>query len=204
MLLGLQTRLSVQLSPYKSHPMKKHSLVLLTSLLLLMTHLSLAQKADYRPKKVDGASVESRASPMAIASAKKGDAYIKIVYSRPHLRKREMIGSRKVPYGKVWRLGANESTEITLTTDILIGGKALKAGTYSMYCIPEEGQWTIIFNTELGKWGSFGYDEKKDVLRITQKTTKAIYRFEPLTMWINERGLHIAWDTTQIDLSIEL
>jgi len=93
-------------------------------------------------------------------------AIIKIYYSRPQKNDRDIFGS-KVPYGKVWRLGANESAEFKAYQDITIAGKKLKAGTYSIFAIPEKDQWTIIFNSDLDYWGAYSYNEKNDVLRIS-------------------------------------
>lgn len=176
---------------------------LIVLLALATFSAALAQEVEMRPKKVDGQAIDSRPSPLAIASIKKGDSYVKVIYSQPHLRGRELFG-KKIPYGEVWRLGANEATEITLTRDVRIGGKTLKAGTYALYCLPEENQWTLIFNNELGNWGAYGYEEAKDALRITQKIEKASEHFEPLTIWFSEKAMHMAWGDQQINIPIAL
>src|SRR5688572_32034788 len=75
-------------------------------------------------------------------------------------------GAVIVPYGRVWRTGANEATTFTVTDDVLVNGQPLKAGTYSLHTIPGRDEWTIIFNSDPGQWGSFAYDEKKDVLQL--------------------------------------
>ena len=150
-------------------------------------------------------ALEPRPSPMAVATTKQGDTYIKVVYSRPHKRGREVFGSELVPYGKVWRLGANEATEITLTNNIKVGGKLLEAGTYSMYAIPEEDQWTIIFSSMLGEWGAYNYDESKDILRLEVPVQASEITYEPFTMMFNEEGteLIIVWDKTKVVLPVE-
>ena len=81
-------------------------------------------------------ALQPRPSPMYVATMKYEDAYIKVTYCRPHKKDREIFGGL-VPFGKVWRTGANEATEITLTRDINIGGKILKAGSYTIFTIPE-------------------------------------------------------------------
>src|SRR3989337_3651715 len=81
-----------------------------------------------------------RPSPLAIASVRYQDHYVKITYSQPLKKKREIFGN-VVPYGKVWRTGANEATEITTTKDIQIHDIILKAGTYSLFTIPEQDKW---------------------------------------------------------------
>src|SRR5688572_18614753 len=84
-----------------------------------------------------------RISSLAMTTAKYKDAYIKVVYGQPAKKKREIFG-KLVPYDQVWRTGANEATEITLTRDVIIQGKNIPAGTYSLFTIPGATQWTII------------------------------------------------------------
>ncbi len=93
-------------------------------------------------------------------------ALIKVAYSRPFLNGREIFG-KKEPYGKVWRLGADESTEIKFYQDATFGGKKVKAGTYSMFAIPGEKEWTIILSSDVDYWGAYKYKEANDVLRTT-------------------------------------
>ncbi len=157
------------------------------------------------PSKLTGKAVEARPSPMAVATMKKGDAYVKVVYSQPHLKNRKMIGEKE-PYGKVWRLGANEATEITLTEDITIGDTQLEAGTYSMFAIPEEGNWTIVFNSGLGQWGAYSYDESKDVARVEVPVKKAEKTFEAFTIWFSADGssMNMAWGDTQVNVPIQV
>ena len=107
-------------------------------------------------------------SPTDIAYAKasrNAKPVIKVIYSRPQKKGREIFGSL-VPYNKVWRTGADESTEIKFFKDMKFGETVIKAGTYSLFTIPGEKEWTIILNTELDSWGAYTYDERKDVARI--------------------------------------
>lgn len=104
---------------------------------------------------------------------------VTIRYSRPLVGGREVWG-KMVPYGKVWRAGANENTTITFSDDVAIEGKPLAAGTYGLHMIPEKDQWTIIFSKNSTSWGSFSYDEKEDALRVTAKP-HASEMFETLT-----------------------
>ncbi len=151
-------------------------------------------------------ALEPRPSPLAITAFQQGDTYIKVVYSRPHKRGRQIFGSELAPYGKVWRFGANESTEITLTSDIKVKSKTLRAGTYSMYVIPEENRWTVIFNRALGEWGAFNYEQRQDALRVRVPTQRTSVTYEPLTIAFDESGteMMIAWDDTQVTLPIRL
>ncbi|WKN32368.1 DUF2911 domain-containing protein [Porifericola rhodea] len=150
-------------------------------------------------------ALEPKPSPMAVAKMKKDEAYIKVVYSRPHLRNRKMIGEQE-PYGKVWRLGANEATEITLTEDVKLGGKDIEAGTYSMFAIPEKDKWTLILNSELGLWGAYEYDDSKDVARIEVPVKKNSEKYEPFTIQFNEMGtkMMIMWDNLLVEVPVEV
>ena len=110
-------------------------------------------------------------SPMDISATTLGeDAYVKVVYGSPRKKDREIFGSL-VPYGEVWRTGANEATELTTTADLEINGETLPAGTYSVFTIPGEETWTVIFNSGLGQWGAYDYDESTDVLRVEAEAT---------------------------------
>lgn len=155
--------------------------------------------------RISGKALEPRPSPMAVATLKDGDTYVKVVYNQPHLKGRKMIGDQE-PYGKVWRLGANEATEITLTEGITVGGKELAAGTYSMFAIPNENQWTIIFNSGLGQWGAYSYDESLDVLRVDVPVKEADKAYEPFTIWFSEDGsaMNMAWGETLVAVPIKL
>jgi hypothetical protein len=113
-----------------------------------------------------------------------------------------------VPYGQVWRLGANEATELTTTKDIIINNILLKAGTYSLFAIPEKDKWTIIVNADLGLWGSYNYNVKQDVFRFSvpaQSTGDVI--FEPFTISFDQKtdmaDLLIIWDKTKVSIPIK-
>src|SRR5690349_21983689 len=108
--------------------------------------------------------LQHRPSPLAIAAGKYKDTYLKIVYSQPQKKGRENFG-KLVPYEQVWRTGANEATEITISKDIFVAGQLLMAGTYALFTIPFADNWVIIFNRDLGQWGSYNYNDKSDVLR---------------------------------------
>lgn len=93
----------------------------------------------------------------------------KVVYSRPMKNDRDVWGAL-VPYGKVWRTGANEGSEITFYRDVNFGGKDVKAGTYTIFTIPGEKEWTFILNSDLNQWGNYGYKESSDVVRVMGPT----------------------------------
>jgi hypothetical protein len=114
-----------------------------------------------------------------------------------------------VPYGHVWRAGANEATQFTVTDDVLINGQPLKAGTYSLHAIPNKNEWTIIFNSDAGQWGSFTYDEKKDVLRVNVKPQTVadaqewlLYTFDPVGE--NSAQVNLRWERLRVPFTVEV
>lgn len=151
--------------------------------------------------------VKARKSPMASVSLTKGKTYMRVIYSQPSKRDREIFGGI-VPFGKVWRTGANEATEIVLTQDVKINGKKLKAGTYSIFSIPDKKQWQVMFSSQLGLWGHYDYDSKKDVLKVKQKVAKTEQTWEAFTIKLEETSqgalMHLIWDQTKVSLEIEM
>jgi tetratricopeptide (TPR) repeat protein len=125
-----------------------------------------------------------RASQRGTVSQRIGLTDITITYHRPAVGGREIWG-KIVPYGKVWRAGANENTTIALADDVSVEGKPLAAGTYGLHTIPDKDQWTIIFSKNATSWGSFSYDEKEDALRVNVKP-HAAEPFEQLTYTFEE------------------
>ncbi len=135
-----------------------------------------------------GQAVELRLptlSQRAVTTQRVGLTDITINYCRPLVNGREIWG-KAVPYGQVWRSGANENTTISFTDDVSVEGHPLPAGTYGLHTIPTADQWTIIFSKNATSWGSFSYDEKEDALRVTVKPHAAelqealAYTFEEL------------------------
>jgi hypothetical protein len=147
---------------------------------------------------------QQRPSPLAVAAVRYKDAYAKITYSRPRKNGREIFG-KLVPYGQVWRTGANEATEITVTKNVQINGSLLKAGTYSIFSIPNKEKWTIIINSEVGLWGSYNYNSKLDEMRFdvpVQQTAGESY--ELFTIQFDQRNeladLILMWDRVKISI----
>ena len=127
----------------------------------------------------------------------------RILYSRPQKRDRQVFG-KLVPYGKVWRTGANEATEITLYKDMMVGNETIKAGTYSLYTVPQENEWTVILNKSTNKWGAYDYQEEQDLARITVPVRKSSTSIEALSMAFEptEEGakLLIGWDDRYVQI----
>ena len=151
-------------------------------------------------------AVKQRPSPLAIAAIRYKDAYIKITYSQPVKRGREIFG-KLVPYNEVWRTGANEATEITTTKNIQINGTLLKAGTYSIFSIPQKDKWTIIINSEVGLWGAYNYNSKLDVMRFDVPVAQSDVVYESFTMEFNHRNevadLLLYWDKVKISIPVK-
>lgn len=170
--------------------------ILVFGLLLICESQIMAQEA-----------LKPRPSPMYVATVKYEGTYVKVTYCRPHKRGRQVFGSDLVPYGKVWRTGANEATEITFTDDVKINGKRVKAGTYTMFTIPEKDKWTIILNTVLGQWGAFDYDPEKDYMRFDAEVGTTDVTYEPFTIEFqlegNKANLVMMWDKTKAWFPIE-
>lgn len=128
---------------------------------------------------------------------------VRVVYSRPQKAGRVILGEL-VKYGEVWRLGANEATEIEFYKHVHLGAKKINKGRYTLYAVVNENSWTIIVNKETDTWGSFKYDAKKDVARIdvpVQKTDSAV---ENLVMVFEKSAggcnLVIAWDNVKVSV----
>ena len=145
-------------------------------------------------------------SPAAEAKFDKNDLKVDITYCRPSKKGRDVFGGL-VPYGKVWRTGANEATEITFNKDVKFGGKEVKKGTYTLFTIPEKDKWTVILNTVLGQWGAFSYNQAKDALRVEVPASEASSETEMFTITLNEAekgaSLDMVWDKTKVSVTIE-
>ncbi len=164
--------------------MKRLFLTLFTG--LLFTSLSQAQNAPQSPL----VSSES--------------ANVKISYSQPSKRDREIFGGL-VPFGQVWRTGANMGTEVTFAKDVKFGDKAVKAGTYTLFSIPGKEEWTVILNPELKQMGSSNYDKIKDknVAEVKVKPAAAASVEEKLLIGSDDKSLTISWDKTKVSVPLK-
>jgi hypothetical protein len=171
-----------------------------------------------------------RPSPKATVVQTIGVTDVSITYSRPGVKGRKIWGDPPagatgtatlddgrarpadaviVPYGHVWRTGANEATLFKVTDDVLVNGQPLAAGSYSLHTIPGRDEWTIIFNKDDGQWGSFTYDEKKDVLRVKAKPQPAADSQEWLAFGIdpvNESTarVNLRWEKLTVPFTVEV
>jgi len=131
----------------------------------------------------------------------------RILYSRPQRQGRKVFGEL-VEYGKVWRLGANEATEIEFYKDVKIDGKKVIKGRYTLYAVVNENTWTMILNKDTDIWGAFKYDSKKDLLRTDVPVQKTDEVVESMSMLFEKSAtgisLIIAWEQMKVTLPITL
>ena len=157
-------------------------------------------------QRIDRGNEEPRVSPNAAVSQTIGTTEVRITYGRPSVNGRTIFGDL-VSYGDVWRTGANEATTFSVSSDVMIEGESLPAGTYSLYTIPGPDQWTLIFNTAAEQWGT-NYDESKDALRVTvtpesgPKREMMTFLFENVTAKKGTSVLH--WNETRVPFEIQV
>lgn len=131
---------------------------------------------------------------------------IKVLYGRPMKKGRDLF-EEVLPYGEIWRVGANEATEVVFYKDVMFGDAEVKAGTYVLYAIPNEKEWTLILSSKTDVWGTYEYDEKYDVARVQAKVSRAEF-VEAFSIAFKEKGKHVnmvlGWDTARITAPIRL
>ena len=157
--------------------------------------------------KVDASPLDVVYFPLNVTKTKDNAApLMRVLYGRPNKNGREIFGVLE-QYDKVWRLGANENTEIQFFKNVHIGGKKLKAGRYSLFAIPSKDNWTVIVNKQTDKWGAFTYDQDKDVIRVVIPIEKLEKPMEVLSITFNKipdgANMIMAWDKTQVSLPIK-
>jgi hypothetical protein len=151
-------------------------------------------------------------SPKATLMQNVGDTDIMITYHRPGIKGRTLWGTKEdkalVPFGEVWRAGANNATVVEISNDVSINGKNLPKGKYSFYAIPGADEWTLIFNKSWNQWGT-DYDESEDALRVTTKPIMSDVSVESLRYTVenvmaNKADIHLAWGKARIPFTIDL
>jgi hypothetical protein len=157
---------------------------------------------------LDASPVDISYFPNKAVKFKKTDnpsPVVKVIYARPSAKGRAIFGDL-IKFGEIWRVGANENTEIKFYKEVTIGGKKIAAGTYSLFAIPEKDKWTIIINKELDLWGGYAYDESKDVVRVSVPVKPVSTPIEALSIAFTTEGsvanLVIGWDKTTVELPI--
>jgi hypothetical protein len=135
-----------------------------------------------------------------------GMGNIELTYSRPNVKDRKVFGDL-VPFGKLWRTGANAATKLYFNDQVEIGGKKIDTGSYVLYTIPNKDTWEVVLNKGLTNWGTDGYKESEDVVRFTVSSMKMKTKIESFTMQFanikaNSCELHIMWDKTAVSIPI--
>ncbi len=171
---------------------------------------SFVATAQQRPTELDKSPMDMTYYPsnypiLKMNGKAKSEPFARVIYSRPLKNNRQIFGGI-VKYGELWRLGANESTELEVFKNIKIGGKTVTKGRYTLYCIPYETKWTIIVNKETYSWGSFTYNSKKDLVRVDIPVTTVDDIADALTIYFEDTksgaNLVIQWDNVRASLPI--
>ncbi|MCF7561094.1 DUF2911 domain-containing protein [Sabulilitoribacter multivorans] len=160
----------------------------LVMLLSVNVHAQKFSNLDKSPLDIAYYKTDRNAPPM-----------VKVIYSRPQLNGREL--SKLAPNGKVWRTGANEATEIKFYQDTNFGGKPVKAGTYSLFTIPGETEWTVILNKDLDVWGAYSYNEANDVVRVKAPVSKGD-SVDAFSIAFSDGNMYLAWGTDRVNVSV--
>jgi len=173
------------------------SLVLASGLVFTCGLLAQTPKVDF-----------PAASPACTLKQHVGLTDIEIVYSRPGVKGRPIFGGL-VPYGQVWRTGANNATKITFSTPVKLNGAEIPAGTYALFTIPGETEWTIIINKGAAQWGAFQYNETNDLVRVKATPLKLAEPVETFTIEINDirdesATLNLTWEKTRVPVKLEV
>jgi len=150
---------------------------------------------------------KSRPSPPAKAECKlSGGKDIAVDYSSPRAKGRKIFGGL-VPYGQVWRAGANEATTFVTSSDITVGGKAVPAGKYTIFAIPGEDKWILVISKKTGEWGTAYPGPDNDLARIDMKVSKTSAPVENFTIAFDQNGnactLRMEWENTQASVDIK-
>ena len=149
------------------------------------------------------------ASPAATVKQRVGFTDIEVNYSRPSMRGRKIFGSLQ-PYGEIWRTGANNATKITFSTAVKFGGADVPAGSYALFSIPGETEWTVILNKVVGQWGAYTYDAKNDFVRVKAAPTALPWPVETFSISFNDLAnesgatLSLSWENVRVPVKIEV
>ncbi len=146
------------------------------------------------------------ASPSATVTQRVGLTDIQINYARPGAKGRKVFGGL-LPYGHIWRTGANTATKISFSTPVKLNGTQIAAGTYELFTIPGATEWTVIIHKNMSQWGTYSYDAKNDVARIQAKPVALNYHVETLAIGLNDlrdesATLNIAWEKTLVPVAL--
>lgn len=174
----------------------KKSLAVIAVIALVVIAVYAQQEAAKQPLSPKGDA------SLSFADGKK----VTVTYSRPSMRGRQIMG-KLVPYGKVWRTGANEATTFSTDTNLVVGGTNVPAGNYTMYTMPDEKNWKLIINKQTGQWGT-EYDQAQDLARIDLKKEATSSPVEQFTIAFDKKGadagvMTLTWENTKLSVDIK-
>ncbi|MEN9350580.1 MAG: hypothetical protein RL372_1558 [Bacteroidota bacterium] len=171
---------------------------------------SILASAQQKPTDLDKSPMDMSYWPsnfpmLKLSGKASGEPIARVIYGRPQKNGRPLFGDI-VQYNTVWRLGANEATEIEFFVPVKIDGKLVPKGRYTLYSIPNESNWTLILNTDNFSWGNFSYNAKKDLLRVQVPVIKTMDTTEAFTLYFEETnlgaGLIVLWEQVKVMLPI--
>ncbi len=176
--------------------------MVITVSMMLVTAMGLTNSVQAQDRGIES----PRVSPNAVVSQTIGTTDVVITYGRPAVRDRIIFGEL-VPFGEIWRTGANEATTISFSNDVLFEGEPVEAGIYSLFTIPrDEDEWTIVLNNIADQWGAYDYNVDQDVVRVNVEAEEALFMeqmmfyFEEIDENSGTAVLH--WDTTKVPFQI--
>ncbi len=147
-------------------------------------------RGDDRERKSKNGQLETKIDDVAVL----------VTYGRPSARGRTLFGET-IPYGKLWRTGADEATVVRFSKDVKIEGKKLPAGVYALFTVPGEKEWTLVFNKKPNQWGAYKHDPSLDALEV-KVTPKTAEKTEVLTFEAKDKSIVLRWGTTAVSFSI--
>ncbi len=176
--------------------------VILSISIFAITLISSSETTAQEFSKLDVSPMDAASHP---SNWREADKLVKVVYSRPQLKGRSL--DKLAPNDKVWRTGANEAAEITFYKDVTFGDKAVKAGTYTLFTIPTDGDWTVILSNHKNIWGSYFYKAEQDVVRVTGEVTKSEKSIEAFSVvFVGEEDnaiMHLGWANTIVSVPVK-
>ena len=178
----------------------------ISSIVLIMLVAFSCVNAQEKSKKHKGMSAteeKERVSKHSTVS----NGLMSVTYGQPSKKGRVIFAPDGLaPFGKVWRTGADEATEVTFKKDCIFGDKRIKAGTYSLFTVPYAGEWMVVLNSELGQWGAFGYDKvkNKNVVEIYVPIEALNAEVETFTIATEPAGLRMSWDKTSVFVPVKV
>ena len=189
--------------------MHRHSLALLALAALACSPADSEKQQDSVATAAPAPAAEAspaggqQASPRDTAQGSVGAASVLVDYGRPSKRGRVIFADAGlVPYGKVWRAGANAATTLVTSAPIMVGETALPAGTYTLYAIPAADRWQLVINGQTGQWGT-EYDQSKDVARVPMQVTALSAPAEQFEIAVENSALVMRWDTVQASVPLK-